>query len=700
MQAKLPSLRQELSMTPGPRLVDGQPSWTLHDPVRNVFFQLDWPSFEMLSRWHLDDPDAVIDEINRDTALQLDADAFKHLLSFLQEQSLLQPMPGSATAFAASRARQRGTLFQWLLHNYLFFRIPLLRPDVLLTWLQPRLAFLFSPTFRRLTIAAGLLGLLGAYREWDRFAATLMDTLSWQGAVMYGVAVVFAKTCHELGHALTAKRYGCRVPTMGLAFLVMWPVAYTDTNEVWKLPRRGQRLAVAGAGIVTEMGIAAWATLAWAWLPEGSVKQAAFLLSTTTWISTLAINASPFMRFDGYYILSDYLGLPNLHSRCFALARWDLRERLFALGEPAPEVFPRHRRIGLVLFAWTVWIYRLVLFLGIAALVYHFFIKAVGILLFFIEMGWFVALPFWHEIQVWRRHWPTLKISRRARRSALLAALLALLFLLPWPDRIRASGMLQPHTRMALYAPSQSRVESLPVSNGHQVQAGQTLLRLSSPELDLHTEEADARHESLSWQSAAAGLDASTRKDWLVLNDQLAFSNAEQVAVNVDFQRYRPVAPYAGVLVDIDPDLRQGQWLTNREYLGSLIVGGRWQVATYVNEESVHRIKQGDRALFIAEGLGSPALHLVVDSIDRDATHTMGEPELATLFGGDVLAREKNGVLYPELAVFRVVLNVTEALPADHQEWRGHVTIAGQWEVPALRFLRTAASVAWREGGF
>lgn len=668
--------------------------------MRNVFFQLDWPSFEMLSRWDLDDAAAIVGDINRSTALQLDKEAFDHFLNFLREQNLLQPASGSAPVFAAARERQRGTLFQWLLHNYLFFRIPLLRPDAWLTWLQPRLAFLFSPTFRRLTIAAGVLGILGAYREWDRFSATLMDTLSWQGAAMYGVAVVFAKTCHELGHALTAKRYGCRVPTMGLAFLVMWPVAYTDTNEVWKLPRREQRLAVAGAGIVTEMGIAAWATLAWAWLPEGGVKQAAFLLSTTTWISTLAINASPFMRFDGYYILSDYLGLPNLHNRCFALARWDLRERLFALGEPAPEVFPRQRRIGLVLFAWAVWIYRLVLFLGIAALVYHFFIKAVGILLFFIEMGWFVALPIWREIQAWRLRWPALKHSPRARVTAMLATLLCLLFLLPWPGRIRTSGMLQPQTRMALYAPPQSRVESLPVASGQKIQAGQTLLRLSSPELDLRIGEADARHEALSWQSAAAGFDTATRKDWQLLNDQLAFSDAEQASVNVDLQRYRPVAPYAGVLVDVDPDLRPGQWIKNQEYLGTLVAGGQWQVVVYVDEDALHRIDRGDRALFIADGLGSPSLRLTVSSIDRDATRTMGEPELANLFGGDVLAREKNGVLYPENAVFRVVLNVAGALPAEQQEWRGHVTIAGRWEAPALRFLRTAASVAWREAGF
>ena len=700
MPFHLPMLRQELSIDAGPRLADGQPSWTLHDPVRNLFFQIDWPSFEMLRRWELRDPQAVIAEIRRDTALQLDDDALDRLLDFLREQQLLQPVRGSAAAMAAMRDRQRGTWREWLLHNYLFFRIPLLRPDRWLNWLTPQLAFLFTPAFRWLTLAAAVFGLAGAYRDWDRFSATLMDTLSWHGALLYGAAVTFAKVCHEMGHALTAKRYGCRVPTMGLAFLVMWPVAYTDTNEVWKLARREQRLAVAGAGIMTELMIAAWATWAWTWLPEGGPKQVAFLLSTTTWIATLAINASPFMRFDGYFLLSDYLGLPNLHSRAFALARWDLRERLFALNEPAPESFPPRLKTGLVLFAWAVWIYRLVLFLGIAALVYHFFIKAVGILLFVVEIGWFVALPLWRELQVWRTRWSSLRHSRRAWRSAALFVLLAFAFLLPWPDRVQTSGLLQPQTRLALYAPAHAALEALPVQNGQRVAAGQALLRLSSAELALRELETGARQDLLAWQSAAAGLDATSRKDWQVLNDQLTYASAEHATVGADLQRYRPLAPYAGVLVDVDPDLRPGEWLKGQEYLGSLVAAGRWQVVAYVDEESVRRIARGDRALFIADGLGGPALHLTVASIDRDASRTLGEPELAALFGGDVLVREKNGVFYPEHAMYRVVLEADADLSAASPAWRGRVSIAGQWEAPALRFLRAAAAVARREAGF
>ena len=133
----------------------------------------------------------------------------------------------------------------------------------------PRLAFLYGPAFRWLTQAALLAGMWGVSRSWDAFTATLVDMLSWEGLAAYGLTLAAVKTLHEFGHGVTAKRYGCRVPTMGVAFLVLWPVAYTDTNEVWKLTRRDQRLKVAAAGIATELTIAVWAMLAWVWLPDG-----------------------------------------------------------------------------------------------------------------------------------------------------------------------------------------------------------------------------------------------------------------------------------------------------------------------------------------------------------------------------------------------------------------------------------------------
>lgn len=707
MQTALPALREELALYPGPRMPDGQPSWTLHDPVRNQFFRIDWLGFEILSRWALAEWSAIVASISRETTLRPQPGDVDAVVRFLVGNQLVQPGAGKAEALADMQAKTRGDWKTWLLHHYLFFRIPLVRPDAWLNRWAPRVAPLFSRGFAYLTLAALVLGLLEVYRDWERFSSTLVDTVSVQGLLNYGVALFAVKLLHELGHAFTAKRYGCRIPAMGVAFLVMLPVAYTDTNEVWKLSERRQRLAVAAAGVATELIVAAWATLAWALLPEGGPRSVAFMLATTTWIATLTINTSPFMRFDGYFLLSDWLDMPNLHSRAFALARWDLRERLFGLGLSPPEFLPARKRTGLVLFAYATWAYRLVVFLGIAALVYAFFIKAVGILLFMVEIGWFVLRPVWTELAAWPALFRSAGNGRpilghpRTRRSLLLLMLVVGFVVLPWPTRQSASALLKPVDVFPVHAPAGAQVVKLPVKEGAHVKAGQLLLELASPELQLRWSRTQAKLERLRWQAANAEVDAEQRQNLQVLKEEERTAQSELASIQAEMELYAPTAPFDGILRDFDPELRPGVWVGSRERLAVLVKPDRWQVETWLDEDAVHRIKVGDHARFVTDSLEGPALSLRVEAIDVDATRVLPAAELATRFGGSVVTRDRQGQMVPERAMYRVTLRGDDAAGRyEPHSWRGQVVISGSWEAPGLRFLRSALVLVWREFGF
>ncbi|PKO57195.1 MAG: secretion protein HylD [Betaproteobacteria bacterium HGW-Betaproteobacteria-13] len=698
----LPPLREELSLHPGPKLSDGQPSWTLQDPVRNQFFRLDWQTFEVLSRWSLGTEEAIVEAVSRSTTLELDASDVTAVLQFLLDNQLVQPTgDDTAKRFAARYRASKGTWLNWLLHHYLFFRIPLIKPDRLLDRMSPAVEVFFSKTFRRLTIGAVFFGLISVIREWERFSATLVDTLSWEGLFWYGVTLVGVKTLHEFGHAFTAKRYGCRIPAMGVAFLVMWPMAYTDTNEVWKLADRRKRFAVAGAGVMTELYVAAWATLAWALLPDGLPKAMAFMLATTSWIATIAINSSPFMRFDGYFLVSDWLDLPNLHSRSFALARWDLRERLFGLGIEPPEFFTPSRQRGLILFGWATWIYRLLLFIGIAVLVYHFFIKAVGIFLFLVELIWFIAKPVWGEVKVWRQLWPVIRERRRFRRSGAIMALVLITLLVPWPSRLTATGVFKPVESFVIYAPGGAQVTKLPWRDGDEVSAGAVLMELASPSLVLRWEQAQARLQQMKWRAAAADVDSGERQNLQVLQQAELSAQAELESVKADIELHSPRAPFSGLLRDTLPDLNTGSWVHQREALATLVNPETMHVEAYVDENAVRRVQLGDSARFFADGLGGPFLELTVASIDADATRSLPDGRFATQFGGSIVVREKRGELIPDQAVYRILLSVDEPPGAlAGQTWRGKVVILGAWEAPASRYFRSALSILWREAGF
>jgi putative peptide zinc metalloprotease protein len=715
-------LREDLTLHRGPSDVHGAPTWTLHDPARNQYFSIDWLAFEVLARLSLGSSMAVAQAISCDTVLDVDEDEVKGVFQFLADNELTERHDSEGVQFlAARRAQRHRSMSQHLVHSYLFFRVPILRPDAWLTRVAPGLAFFFSKTFAMLTLLALALGLWGVHRQWPTFSATLVDTFSLQGLLAYAGALIAVKFIHELGHALTAKRMGCRVPTMGIAFLVMYPMAYTDVTESWKLDSHRKRLKIAGAGIMTEMVIAAWCLLLWTVLPEGPVRGVAFFLATTSLTATLLINASPFMRFDGYFILCDLTGMPNLHARSFAMARWWLREKLFLFGDPMPEEADTRKRRAMVLFAWVTWIYRFVVFLGIAILVYQFFFKALGIVLFVVEIWYFVARPIVAELMVWRKRLKqpgaeslldqvgggevhenrAHKPPRKRRPIVYVAWGLFLLLVVPFDVTINAQGVLKPARSMEVIAGVPAQVVTLPPVMGAQLAAGAVIMQMSSPDVEHRIGLLQARVEILARHAAAAGFDASAKAEQAILREQLTAAQKELAGLLAQSQRLVPVAPFAGQVMDVMPDIHVGDWVPKGERLATFADPSSWVVDTYVQESDLERLSVGNWARFVPDAPGLPAMNLKVVEVDEDASRTLLDPELGAQAGGDVLVRQSGQSLIPERSVFRVRLQVHgDPGMVSTGHIRGSVAILGWPRSLFGEFLRGMFTTVVREMGF
>jgi len=699
---RLPALREELTLHAGPAAADGSPTWNLQDPVRNRFFRIDWPTFLILSQWHLSEPQAICVAASKEAPIELEVQDVDDVLKFLAQSELLQTFNAQGTErLFTTEQRTRQSPWKWLLHHYLFFRIPLLRPDTWLTRMSPNVEFFYSRVFLYLTLLALIVGVFQTTRQWSHFTATFVDTLSWEGLAGYAMVLIAIKFLHELGHAFTAKRFGCRVPTMGIAFLVMWPVAYTDVNESWKLDNRYQRLAVSAAGVLTELAIAAWATLAWALLPDGQVRASMFLLAAVTWISTLLINASPFMRFDGYFLLSDLLDIPNLHHRAFALARWRMREILFALGEEKPEHFAKGRERFLVVFAWATWIYRISLFLGIAVLVYRHFFKALGVFLFAVEIIWFVAVPITSELREWLERRSVIASSKRTRRTAFVAALLLLLGFMPINFRVTAQGILKPVHAVEIYAPAAATVVTPPKQHGAQVAAGEPIVELASSEFKHREVLVQVKLEKIQAQLDAAAFDSSLQQNLPVLREQLATANAELEGLQQEQQRFAPTAAFAGVIADPMPALHAGDMVARNAPIATLIDPSTWEVKVYVEEGDLLRLQAGDHARFYPESAGATPVELTVSEINRDASRQLTEMLLASTHGGQIPVHTANNIVSPDHAIYGVTLKAQR--PADAsmlQQVRGRVVVYGKAKTLFGEYFNTAAAVLIRESGW
>lgn len=698
----LSPLREEIAIFPGPAALDGSPTWTLHDPAVNRFYRLGWSEFEIISRWDAGTIAALTERLNAETTLRIEPEDVEELARFLMAYDLLRVTGPQATANLVSKAeRSRVNWGKWLLHNYLFMRIPLLRPDRFLTATYRYVRWIYRRHFALSIVAIGLVGLYLVARQWDSFLHTFVDLFSVAGAVSFGITIMCLKVIHELGHAYTAKRFGCKVPNMGVALLVMVPVLYTDVNESWKLTSRRQRLAVGIAGVTAELCCAAIALCAWGFLPEGPAHSVAFLVATTTWVTTVLLNLSPFMRFDGYYVLSDWLEIPNLHARSFALARWWLRETLFGFGDSVPEEFPPGRHKFLIAFALVTWFYRFTLFIGIALIVYHFTFKVIGVAMMIVEVGFFLVRPIAAEMLVWLRRRGELRWGPRTLWTAGGVLVLLILLFVPWRSGIEAPALLKSRQHVDVFVPEfGARVVAISTSDGQEVGQGAPLMRLVSPDVDYKLMRARSEIEITQWQMNARGIDPSLLARSQVAAREYQAAVSEYKALADQKRRLDITAPIAGRVVDVAEDLKPGQWLPAKARLLSIVDPAQIVVEAFIDESDMERVAPNDSAIFHAEGDDRVSVTLRVAEIARSSTRSFREPYLASPNGGPIGARAgKNNEFIPDRTFYRVTLTPVQKEPPPAQIVRGTVMLQGTRMSIAAGIWRTVLGIVVREAG-
>ncbi|PAU61974.1 biotin/lipoyl-binding protein [Pseudomonas sp. PICF141] len=696
----LPSLRADLQLSTAAPALDGSPRWTLADPVRGRYFKLGAAAMRLLRHWSLGDPEHVLRAANREPGLPLDDVALEQLLAFLRGHDLISALdPSQRASYSLKAAAQRQSLWQILLHQYLFFRIPLWRPNAFLNRAWPWLER-FGPRALRYGLPVTLgLGVFLVSRDWQRFIATFPHLFSLGGALAFAVALFFAKLCHEFGHAFMAKRAGCRVQSMGVAFMVLLPMFYTDVSDAWRVNDRRARLLIGAGGVLAELVLACVALLAWSLLPDGPGRTAAFMLASATWITTLVINLNPFMRFDGYFLLSDFWEVDNLQGRAFALCRWRLREVLFGYAAPAPEPWSPKMQRHLLLWGYGAWLWRAVLFFGIALAVYHLFFKVLGICLMLVELVWFIFLPILSE---WRQWWSRREQAHAPRVLVSGLALLGLLLLLalPWRSAVELPTMLEAGRASALHAPVAARVKTVNVHDGQIVAQGEVLIELESPDLD--SRQAIVRREIQIQQlqmRRQAGR-SETAADAGIVEQRLAEAVAEYRGLAAQRERLLLRAPHGGKVRDLLPQLTVGRWLSTKDPLARVVEDGA-RLRGYLAEAELWRVAPGASGRFIADDPMHPAIAVQLSEIDTNGVAYVDQEALTSDHHGPIaVRRDQHQRAEPVQAQYGARLSILENTPTPVQPLRGIVVLQGSGESLLGVAWRRMAALGVRESGF
>lgn len=679
----------------------GAPVWMVLDPLRNRFFRITFEMFQILSLWNYGRTcDGLSRAVRARFGREIGSEDVGQLLHVLDTSFFLERSVPDSWRGLHQRSLLRHSWFMRLVHNYLFFRIPLVRPEPFLRATWPYVSPLFSRGFLFLVALIGLAGLYLVSRQWDEFVGTFSFVFSLEGAAISVLSIVFVKSMHELGHAYTAHRYGCRVPTMGIAFMVMVPLLYTDVSDAWRLKSRAARLSIDFGGVAAELCVAALALFLWAFVPDGPLRSAVFVLAATSWIISVLVNISPFMRFDGYYALADLLGIENLQPRAFAHMRWRLRELLFGLGHPAPEPFPPRLDAIITIYAICTTIYRISLYLAIALLVYHFTIKLVGVMLFIIEIWFFILRPIRMEIAEWWTMRHSILSSRRTYVTLAVTAGLVALFAMPLSTHVSVPALVQPERFVRLFPEEAGQVQQVNVRSAQDVGQDDVLFVISSPAIEQERKLTEIEIGLAERRLDRIGADAEDKTDRGIVEAQLNSLRAKRDGLAEREKRLVVRAPFDGLITDVNNQIVPGRWVSRKEQLAFLEDGGKLVARGYIAGSDRERVATGDTGWFIPDDLSQPKFAVRLMDISVSGAQQVEMPQLTSQFGGKIAVHNQtNGVLVPTAAQYAVSAEIVGARPALQQTQRGVLVLDGEAQSLLARTWRQVLRILVREAG-
>ena len=699
-EAFLPILRKDLRFEDSAFGESGQAILTIADPLRAAYFRLAWPEAALIAHWTPGSTAGDFAEyINEKFNIRVTTQDIAETIAFLHKNQLTQTDVDESWRHyhAVAAAGQHGMLM-WLIHNYLFFRIPLFHPQGFLQRWAASVSFIYSRRFLAAFLFAVAAGGYLVSRQWDTFAATFQQVEKLPGLAIYGCVLILLKAVHELGHAFTTVRYGCRVPTMGVAFMMGAPVLYTDTTDSWRLTSKRQRLAIVGGGVAAEFIVAGLALVCWPFLPDGLSRELCIAIMTTSIATSIFVNMNPFMRFDGYYALSDYLDVPNLQARAFAIARWKIREWLFAIDHEPPEHFPPRLRRILVGYALCTWVYRVLLFTAIAAIVYAMVLKVLGIFLGLFEIVFFVGLPIAKEVLEWWKMRDEIRMRRRSLGTAVAAALSAVLLFVPLLHHVETGAVLVAANEAPIHLSAPARVDSVHVTGGQLVTEGQLLVVASSPELESRLGKSRIELQALNIQYAGLQSSEKDRELRIVVAQQLTRAREQVASLERLNEQLRIHAPFSGRVVDLDPDVGAGVWQSPTKQIARIMSINGARARGVVSDTDLSRIAKGAAAVFIPEDVSAPSMSLVLEYVGPATGTALAEPVLSQSNGGNIPTEERNGRLVAVRNGFEVVMRSADNGPTSLM--RGTVQIEAEPLTPFAAVWRQVARVFVREQGF
>ncbi len=512
--------------------------WVVKEPLGQKYYQFPPHVFHILQQ--LDGSrtiEQVVDGFHRAFApKRITRSELQQLLTRFHKDGLVTSGVSGQGIELLRRGRKNAAMERLSsLTNILAIRWRGFDPEGILNFLNRWVWWLFTPTAVCLALMAGIVALLSVVVHFEEFQARLpgfdqfFDVRRW---LMFAVVLAVTKMLHEFGHGLSCKRLGGECHEIGFMLLVLTPCLYCNVSDSWRLPNKWHRAAIGAAGMYVELILATLATFVWWYAEPGWIQDLALQIMLICSVSTVLFNGNPLLRFDGYYILSDLLEIPNLYQKSTKALTTLIGRNWLGLEIPDDPLMPANRPWAFAAFTVAAFCYRWIILFSIIMFLtrwlepYGLDSVGKGIAIFAV-----FGMLFWPGYRLVRYmsvpgRMHQIDKLRFAVVSAILLAVAAAVLLVPLPHYLRASLVVVPRSMETVYVAEPGYVEQVYVSSGETVAADTLLAQLKNLDLELALAESTGQLEAKRLERKVLLAGASDQQS-VALLDRLGSIEAE-----------------------------------------------------------------------------------------------------------------------------------------------------------------------------
>jgi putative peptide zinc metalloprotease protein len=552
------------------------------------------------------------------------------LLQFLSVQgSRLKPR---YDAMRKSKQQAKGGFYK-LVNSVFFARFSVFDPDKLFGRMAKPIWWIWTKQSLWISICMVIAALLVVYQKYDATGALMSRFFSINNIALIWITTILIKSVHELGHGLTCKHFGGEVHEVGVMLLVFTPYFFVNVSDSWVMPDRNKRILISAAGIYVELVLASIATFLWAVVQPGPLQQILWNIMVIASISTLIFNANPLMRFDGYYIMTDWIEVPNLSTKSRSFIGYQVKRLIFGSdyedASMARLPLPR-RRFGLFyfyavasyLYGYFV-IYKLARYMG--PHLAPFGLQKFATWFSASALAAWVVMPFWSfmkSLQLTRADW---RPGGRLRRLGLVGgsalAIFAILCFLPHQLVVKRNVAVELASPEAIRPDIEGFIEQIYVKEGDKVAPGAPLALLSNRDVEQDLVQAKSQlavaHANIQ-RTIAADQPAELREAQAIeARMQKRCADAQQ---NVDHLTLR--SALGGTVLTHDLQLQLYKRLHLNEVFCEVAPLDSMRIIIPLNEKQVRWIRKGQSVEIKAYAYPGSTLH---GTIAADPVILIGE---------------------------------------------------------------------------